>query len=228
MASLRERAGESPPGLREAKKARTRRAISDTATTLFVARGFDHVTVAEIAAAADVSVKTVFNYFSSKEDLFFDRADELLQGLLRTIADRPPGATVADALHSLLADNLVPFPGAGWPRGRDPGRFEQFRRYVAAEQDSPTLRAGRLTLAEGWVGPLTCAVAAELGRGADDATAAAYGAAIVATLHLRRRVLAAAVLEGAAPAAVERRVRAVVDEAFARLSRAFGDVDRPR
>jgi AcrR family transcriptional regulator len=228
MATLPGSVGKPAPGLREVKKARTRRAISDTATALFVAHGFEHVTVAEIAAAADVSVKTVFNYFSSKEDLFFDRADELLDGLLRTIAGRPPGTTIASALHTLLADNLVPFPDTGWPRGRDRSRFEGFRSYLAAEQASPALRAARLTLAERWVEPLTRAIATQLGRSADDATSAAYAAMIVAALHLRRRILAAAVLEGASAGAVERRVRASIDETFARLSCAFADVDRPQ
>ena len=62
-------------GLRERKKAETRQAISDVATRLFEARGFEAVTVAEIAAAANVSAKTVFNYFPAKEDLFFDAKD---------------------------------------------------------------------------------------------------------------------------------------------------------
>src|SRR4051812_43175414 len=100
-------------GLREAKKARTRLAISDVATRLFAERGFERVTLAEIAEAADVSVKTIFNYFASKEDLFFDRADELIDGIVATIEQRPHGITVTEALHQLLRDNVVPFPGAG-------------------------------------------------------------------------------------------------------------------
>src|SRR5436305_1921691 len=63
-------------GLREWKKARTRREIAGSAMQLFAQRGFDHVTVAEVAAAAGVSEKTVFNYFPTKEDLFFDEVPE--------------------------------------------------------------------------------------------------------------------------------------------------------
>ncbi len=58
------------------------------------------MTLAEIAAAADVSVKTIFNYFGSKEELYFDRADELTQALIATIEQRPPGTTVLEALHA--------------------------------------------------------------------------------------------------------------------------------
>ena len=61
-------------GLRERKKRQTREAIAQAAMALFVARGFDAVTVADVARAADVSEKTVFNYFPAKEDLVFARA----------------------------------------------------------------------------------------------------------------------------------------------------------
>src|SRR5882757_6013689 len=82
------RATKSPDkgeGLRERKKKAMREHISDTATRLFIARGFEQVTVDEVAAAASVSKMTVFNYFTRKEDLFFDRTDDaqqLLRGAL--------------------------------------------------------------------------------------------------------------------------------------------------
>ena len=63
-------------GLRETKKLATRQQIADVAMRLFVQRGFDQVTVAEVAAEAGVSEKTVFNYFPTKEDLFFDEIPE--------------------------------------------------------------------------------------------------------------------------------------------------------
>jgi AcrR family transcriptional regulator len=74
-------------GLRARKKAATRRHISDVATRLFAQRGFDAVTVEEVARAADVSKMTVFNYFPRKEDLVLDREDELL-ALVRGAASR--------------------------------------------------------------------------------------------------------------------------------------------
>src|SRR3954469_24816594 len=81
-------ATEPVQGLREANKARTRLAISDVATRMFIERGFENVTVAEIAAAAQVSVKTVFNYFATKEDLFFDRAPAILDAYIRAVKER--------------------------------------------------------------------------------------------------------------------------------------------
>jgi AcrR family transcriptional regulator len=220
-------APDRPPGLRESKKARTRQAISDVATRLFAEHGFEQVTVAQIAAAADVSVKTVFNYFGSKEELFFDRADELLAGLVRTVTDRPPGVTVTDALHALLTENLVPFPGAAWHPLRDAEAYEHFRAFVATEDASPALRARRLILAAGWAAPLTAAIAAAFGIDADDARAEAYAGMLLAIMGLRQRMLSAAVLERLSARTVERRVRAAMDEAFERLARAFADVDRP-
>jgi len=216
-----------PTGLREAKKARTRQAISDIATRLFMERGFEAVTVAEIAAAADVSVKTVFNYFPTKEDLFFDRAAELIGGLEATIRDRAPGVTVAAALHRLLADNLVPFPGTGWRRLRDPEHYELFRTYVATERASPALRARRHVIADTWAAPLAAAVAAALELPEGDPRAEAFAAMVLAAMALRHRTLAGAVLERRGARSVERRVRAVVDEALGRIARAFADVDRP-
>jgi len=94
-------------GLRERKKQATRRLISDIATGLFVQRGFDEVTVAEIAEAAGVSKMTVFNYFPRKEDLFLDRHADRLRELEEVVRERPAGESVVAALrrhqHELLA-----------------------------------------------------------------------------------------------------------------------------
>lgn len=85
-------------GLRERKKQQTRRLISDIATGLFLERGFDEVTIAEIAEAADVSVATVYNYFPAKEDLFFDREEETVDRYSRFVRERAPGQSAAHAI----------------------------------------------------------------------------------------------------------------------------------
>ncbi|MFI5896195.1 TetR/AcrR family transcriptional regulator [Actinoplanes sp. NPDC051513] len=89
-------------GLREQKKERTRRHIADTAWVLIADHGFGRITVAEIARAADVSEATVFNYFATKEDLFFFRLDEYGERLVRGVADRPAGEGVTAAFRRLL------------------------------------------------------------------------------------------------------------------------------
>ena len=89
--------------LRESKKRATRQRISDVATELFFARGFDAVTLDEIAIAAGVSKMTVFNYFARKEDLMLDRHDELLLLPFRVaLRERPIGQAPVDALRALI------------------------------------------------------------------------------------------------------------------------------
>jgi AcrR family transcriptional regulator len=81
-------------GLRERKKRQTREAIAHAAMTLFVEHGFDAVTVADVARAADVSEKTVFNYFPAKEDLVLHGGDERRAALIEAIRSRPPGTSI--------------------------------------------------------------------------------------------------------------------------------------
>ncbi|HXP08957.1 MAG TPA: TetR/AcrR family transcriptional regulator [Acidobacteriaceae bacterium] len=89
-------------GLRERKKLATKQAISDMATRLFIDRGFDNVTVAEIAEAANVAKMTVFNYFPRKEDLFFDREDEGREMLRDALAQRSSHESLTAAVQHLV------------------------------------------------------------------------------------------------------------------------------
>ena len=88
-------------GLRESKKRQTRAAIAAAAMELFAARGFDAVTVAEVAQAARVSEKTVFNYFPAKEDLVFERGQERRAELIAAIRERPPGVPLVELFRAL-------------------------------------------------------------------------------------------------------------------------------
>ena len=90
-------------GLRARKKRAAREAIAATARRLFAERGFEAVTVAEIAAAADVSEKTVFNHFPTKEDLAFAGREQGLLQLVADIRERPPGTPVIDVFRALTA-----------------------------------------------------------------------------------------------------------------------------
>jgi len=94
-----------PEGLRARKKLATRQMISDTATRLFMERGFDRVTIDEVAAAANVSKMTVFNYFARKEDLFFDIDDEV-QNLVRDALARRGRRSPLAALQTLAHESI--------------------------------------------------------------------------------------------------------------------------
>jgi AcrR family transcriptional regulator len=97
----------APLGLRERKKQRTREAILETAMHLFTERGFDAVSVAEIADAVEVSVRTVYNYFPTKEHLVFDRMEVFEIALLATIRDRGPGESALEAFRRFVLTSSV-------------------------------------------------------------------------------------------------------------------------
>jgi AcrR family transcriptional regulator len=89
-------------GLRERKKHKTRQLIAATARELFTRRGFENVSVAEIARAAEVSETTVFNYFPTKEDLIFQGLEAFEDQLLRAVRDRPAGEGVLQAFGRFI------------------------------------------------------------------------------------------------------------------------------
>ena len=110
-------------GLRERKKRQTRALIRDTAVRLFMQRGFDQVTVVEIAREADVSEATVFNYFPTKEDLIYGQMEAFEHDLLDAVRNRPPGqsalaayAGFVFAIRGLMADVGGPGQLAAWAR----------------------------------------------------------------------------------------------------------------
>ncbi|WP_415854480.1 TetR/AcrR family transcriptional regulator [Sinomonas sp. G460-2] len=94
-------------GRRERKKAATRKAISDAATALFLERGFDKVSIREIAEKADVSPTTVFAHFPQKEALVFDEDDDQREQLVAAVRDRPTGTTITRALRDYFASELA-------------------------------------------------------------------------------------------------------------------------
>lgn len=96
----------TPTDLRSRKRLATRQAISNAATRLFLERGFDHVTVDQIATAADVGRMTVFNHFPRKEDMFFDRDEEAREALRVALRQRDPHVTPVETLR-LLAHRLT-------------------------------------------------------------------------------------------------------------------------
>jgi AcrR family transcriptional regulator len=160
-------------GLRERNKRATRRAISDAATELFTARGFDEVTVSEIAAAAKVSRMTVHNYFARKEDLFFDRDDEGRDLLRAALVQRSRGESPLEALRDLshrLVEERHPF--AKFTAGT-----ALFWRTV---QRSPALRARAVELQGELEGDLARMLAESVGAPHQDPLARLFVSMLVA------------------------------------------------
>ena len=101
-----QRAQQPDEGLRERKKRLTRQRISDVATTLCVARGFEHVRVAEIAEIVGVSEKTVYNYFPTKESMVFAVADEGVERLAAALRERDESESPTSAVVRILREDM--------------------------------------------------------------------------------------------------------------------------
>ena len=149
------------PGLRARKKERTRRLIADTAQALFRERGFDRVTVAEVAAAADVSEGTVFNYFPTKEDLFWSGMEVFEARLVEEVAARPDGETVLAAFRKVVLDGI--------PRLADPSRAGVIAAARSTIQASEGLRAREREIVARYTAELADVIAADTGARPHDA-----------------------------------------------------------
>ena len=193
------------PGLRERKKARTRLAISNVATKMFIERGFDDVTVAEVAAAADVSVATIFNYFETKEELFFDREGEVMEAQRRCILERKAGETVTSALHRAFLAAI----DAGVP----PLMAER-ARFLRTIEASAALRARARLGFEKAEASLAETIAEETRAVAGDPTPQIVAAMLVAIQRTLTEAARAAALRGDAVASTKRRLRQACDRAF--------------
>ena len=163
-----------PADRRSRKRLATRQGISNAATRLFLERGFDHVTVDEIAAAADVGRMTVFNHFPRKEDMFFDRDEEGREMLREALLQRDPHVAPIETLR-LLAHRLV---GEESPLIRFTAASQGFVETIeASESLKARARAIRDELAE----VLTAALAECAGREPADPAAHLAAGLLLAT-----------------------------------------------
>jgi AcrR family transcriptional regulator len=199
-------------GLRELKKERTRKAISDTAFELFARRGFHDATVAEVAEAAGVSEKTVFNYFPTKEDLFFDEIPEREAALVETVRNRRPGESVLAALRRRQLRECMRYASPG---------FAQFARII---EDSSALRTKELEIMARFAKILAETLEEELGL--DELEARVTASHLVGVqwqffMLARERALAGHHGPGAA-----RRLRADLKRCCAPLERGLADLGK--
>ncbi len=130
----------SPSSLRERKKLATRRALRRVALDLIAERGFAHVTVEDIAAAAEVSPRTFFNYFPSKEAALFGTDPDDAAALRERVARGAPGQPVLDALRTVVAGGVSARAAELAELGGDPA--EWLRRMKELRAD-PQLRAAQ-------------------------------------------------------------------------------------
>ena len=149
-------------GLRERKKQQTRELIAETARRLFAERGFERVSVAEIARTADVSEKTVFNYFPTKEDLVYWRLESFEEELLDTLRERAAGESILQAFGRFVRK----------PRGMlgryDPETQERLAAVSRMIASSPSLLAREQQIFAGYTRSLAALIAEETGASADD------------------------------------------------------------
>jgi AcrR family transcriptional regulator len=196
------------PGLRERKKARSRLAISNVATKMFIERGFDDVTVAEVAAAADVSVATIFNYFETKEELFFDREGEVIEAQRRFILERKAGETITSVLHRAFLAAIE-----AWV----PPLMADGASFLRTIEGSSALRARVRLGFEKAEASLAETIAKETEAVAGDPTPQIVAALLVAIQRTLVESAGAAALRGAAVASTKRRLRQACDRAFVLL-----------
>jgi AcrR family transcriptional regulator len=207
-------------GLRQRKKQQTRQLIADTAWRLFADRGFERVTVAEIAGEAQVAVATVFNYFPTKEDLFFYRLEAFGAQLVEAVGERPAGEPALAAFRRALMESggLLAQAEAGDHQALE--RLRTVNRVIAA---SPALQAREQLAMARNADALASLLAAETGAPADDlgpqvAANALIGVQRALVDHTRRRVLA-----DEEPARLAADLRGLAERSFALLERGLGD-----
>ena len=205
------------PGLRERKKQQTRELIADRAWRLFAERGFDAVTVAEVARAADVSEATVFNYFPTKEDLVYGRMEAFEEELLRAIRERRSGESILAAFSRFV---LKP---RGLLAAKDEEAAEGLATIARVITTSPALVAREQQIFDRYTQALGRLIAEETGAAADDVTPRVAANALIGVHralldYVRRQALAGRHNPGLA-----RGVRAQGKRALALLERGLGD-----
>ncbi|WP_042382192.1 TetR/AcrR family transcriptional regulator [Streptacidiphilus melanogenes] len=161
---------------RERKKAATRQSIADAALRLFLERGYDHVSIKEIAEAADVSTATVFKHYPGKEALVFDQEESTDAGLVAVVRERPEGVGVIDALRAHVLATWLPI--AAHPQA------EEFTRLV---DGTPALRAYAERMWTRHADTLGAAIADEFGVGHDDLACTALARFVLDVPGLARR-----------------------------------------
>ena len=174
-------------GLRARKKRLMRQQLSDTATRMFVERGFDAVRVAEVAEACGVSEKTVFNYFPTKESLVLDRLEATMASLRTGLA--APAIPPVQAALRILDGELSAM--TAWLTGQDDpaGAARAIRRFGDLIRATPSLRAYQSDMMDQFVAIATEILAARAGMLADDPEPQIAARALLGLWHVQAESL---------------------------------------
>lgn len=157
-------AREPNEGLRERKKRQVRQRISDVATAMFLVHGFDNVTVAQIAAASEVSQQTVFNYFMTKESMFFDRTEPMINAVADAVRERG-SASLTEVVVQSIASEIHP----GRLEALDDARqMHLIRLFHEVATTSPTLVAARFADLPRFIDEVSIALAQRIGADPSD------------------------------------------------------------
>jgi len=198
-------------GLRDRKKRLLRQQLSDTATELFVERGFDAVRVTEVAQACGVSEKTVYNYFPTKESLVLDRGEATLAALRTGLADR--AVAPLDAVVRILDDELRAL--TSW-LGQQPDLARartSARRFAELVRTTPALRAHQRDLADQLVAVAAELLAKRTGQRADGPHPRIAATALLGLWDVQGRSLATQLATSRTPEQIRRTVSADVHRA---------------
>lgn len=195
-------------GLRERKKRLTRQRISDVATAMFASRGYDEVTVSEIAEKVGVSEKTIYNYFPTKESLVYDQADSQLMRLAAAIRDRPRGSSPTSAFVGTLKADMARFGAA-----IGEGSTEFFQAFGEMIRATPALRAAWGEHRHKMVETLTAVLADEAGIDPRDPEPITAARALVSLLELFHDSQMRHLHDGMSAAELRAAVEADVDRA---------------
>jgi AcrR family transcriptional regulator len=170
-------------GLRERKKRLMRQQLSDTATRMFVDRGFDAVRVAEVAAACGVSEKTVFNYFPTKESLVLDRLETTMASLRTGLTD--PTVPPVQAALAILDGELAGL--TAWLAGQDDSAqaARAIRRFGDLIRATPSLRAYQADMMGQFVSVAAEILAARAGVSPDDPEPQIAARALLGLWHVQ-------------------------------------------
>jgi AcrR family transcriptional regulator len=200
-------------GLREDKKAKAKQIISNVATALFLKKGFDAVSVADVAAAANVSKMTVFNYFPRKEDLLLDRSEEARTLVRSAILERGKDQSAIDGFFG-YAQRLVTeaHPFAKWTPATE--------HFFGTIRESPSLIARGRELRELMEAELAAVLVEAAATHADDATAQILAVSMVAAWRVAHATATSAYRAGKRSAALSELFLLALDEALEPVRRA--------